>query len=121
MTGLRSFATIGATWILSLTLPGGVLAQEPEPPLSAAVEGALPAEPAELPGASTVPGNTGNSTDNPATEPVGNAPIASGAAEAPAAMQSLARIEEIVVTARRREEFLEVVVVVGERHGLRAR
>ena len=33
--------------------------------------------------------------------------IASGASEAPAAIQSLSRIEEIVVTARKREEFLE--------------
>ncbi len=104
MTGLRSFATIGATWILSLTLAGSVLAQEAAPPPSAAVEGALPAEPAALPGASAA---AGNSPDNPATAPVDPRPIASGATEAPAAMQSLARIEEIVVTARRREEFLE--------------
>lgn len=104
MTGLRSFKTIGAIWIMSLALPGGALALEAEPQPSAAVEGALPAQPAEISGGPEV---TGTAFDNPTTTPAGTAPISSGATEAPAAMQSLARIEEIVVTARKREEFLE--------------
>lgn len=104
MTGLKSFATLAAIWILSLALPGGALAQEAEPQPSAAVEGALPAQPAEISGGSEL---SGTSLDTPTSAPPDTAPISSGAAEAPAAMQSLARIEEIVVTARKREEFLE--------------
>lgn len=97
---MRSFATYVTGWALILTLSGLATAEEPGVPESAAVEGSLPAEPVPPPsGAPGVPGNPTAANDAVS--------IPSGAAEAPAAMQSLARVEEIVVTARKREEFLE--------------
>ena len=67
---------------LAILWPLAGVAEENSFVESAAVEGSLPAEP----------------------EPV---PKTSGAEEEPAAMQVLSRVEEIVVTARRREELLE--------------
>jgi iron complex outermembrane receptor protein len=82
-----------ATLVLSALILGSALgataaAEEAVVPASAAVEGAVPAEP-------------------PSSMPANADEISSGAADAPAAMQSLDRIEEIVVTARKREELLE--------------
>jgi iron complex outermembrane receptor protein len=78
----RTKVVVFATSLLA-AIAAPALAADHDPP--AAVAGSLPAEPI----------------------PVGNEAPSSGAAQEGAALRSLARVEEITVTARKREEFLE--------------